>query len=210
MTTFEHAMLGATGAMAVGLHRRSWEIVALAGVAAVLPDWDGLSILFGAAPFDQFHRTVGHSVLVATIVAVLVALAEYRLRLIARVVAMLGRRVEGLTPEPEVSNGSAAVKTGVLLWTLTAVLATWSHLAADLVFSGHAQLADWGLKLFWPVSQTSYVFPAVRWGDPLPTIILVVGMFGMLRRRSHVQAGAALTLLVLVGYIAARASFWPY
>jgi len=38
----------------------------------------------------------------------------------------------------------------------------------------------------------------------------VVGMFGMLRWRSHVQTGAALTLLVLVGYIAARASFLPY
>jgi len=46
MTTYEHAMLGITGALAAGLHRRyGWQIVAMAGVTAVLPDWDGLSLL---------------------------------------------------------------------------------------------------------------------------------------------------------------------
>ncbi len=89
-------------------------------------------------------------------------------------------------------------------------LATWSHLAADLLFSGHAHLSDWGLKLFWPFSQTTYVFPAVRWGDPVPTIILVAGMFAMLRWRARVQGLAALTLVALVGYIASRATVLPY
>jgi hypothetical protein len=209
MTTFEHAMLGTTGALAAGLHRRSWQIVAMAGVAAVLPDWDGLSLLFGAAAFDQIHRAVGHSVFVATIVGVVAALAEYRLRFLARLAALLGGRVEGIPLESAVSDGTTAVAEGAFVWTVTAVVATWSHLAADLLFSGHAQLSDWGLKLFWPFSQKAYVFPAVRWGDPVPTIILVAGMFAMLRWRSHVQGVAALTLFALVGYIALRAFLFP-
>ena len=45
MTSYEHAMLGIDGALALGLHRRyGWQIVAAAGCVAVLPDWDGLSI----------------------------------------------------------------------------------------------------------------------------------------------------------------------
>lgn len=209
MTTFEHAMLGTTGALAVGLHRRSWQIVAMAGVAAVLPDWDGLSLLFGAAAFDQIHRAVGHSLWTATAVTILVALAEYRLRLMARLATLLGRWFDGLPADMTDLHGNN-VREGVLVWTLTAVLATWSHLATDLVFSGHAQLSDWGLKLFWPFFAEAYVFPVVRWGDVLPTLIFVLGMFAMLRWRSHVQGLAALTLLAFVGYIAARAFLLPY
>ena len=60
MTVFEHAMLGVTGTLAVGLHRRyGWKIVAAAGAVAVLPDWDGLSILFGAAAYGKVHRAWG-------------------------------------------------------------------------------------------------------------------------------------------------------
>ncbi len=203
-------MLGATGAMAAGLHRRSWQIVALAGAAAVLPDWDGLSILLGAAAFDHIHRTVGHNVLVATIVAVIASLAEYRFRTLARCGAALSRRIEGFSLAPgSPGEGPMLLRESVFLWILVAVLATWSHLAADLLFSGHAQLSDWGLKLLWPFSDRAWVFPAVRWGDPWPTIILVVGMFAMLRWRDRLQGVAALTLAALVGYIAARAFFLP-
>lgn len=210
MTTFEHAMLGTTGALAAGLHRRSWQIVAMAGVAAVIPDWDGLSILFGAAAFDHIHRAIGHSLLVATGVAIVGALAEYHLRLIARLAALFDRRIDGLPAAVTDPHKTLAVREGALVWGLTAVLATWSHLGTDLVFSGHARLSDWGLKLFWPFSSKTYVFPAVRWGDVFPTLILVLGMFAMLRWRIHVQGLAALTLLALVGYIATRAFVLPY
>ena len=210
MTTFEHAMLGTTCALAAGLHRRSWQIVAMAGVASILPDWDGLSIIFGAAAFDQLHRAVGHSVFVATPVAIVLAAAEYRLQLLSRCGVLLGRRIEGMPVPLPPEDDSGSAREGVLLWIVVAVLASWSHLAADLLFSGHAQLSDWGLKLFWPFSNSTYVFPAVRWGDALPTVILVVGMFAMLRWRSRVQGLAALTLLALVGYIASRAFLLPY
>ena len=210
MTTFEHAMLGTTGALAAGLHRRSWQIVAMAGLAAVLPDWDGLSLGFGATTFDHVHRVVGHSVFIATAIALIAALAEYHFRVMARIAALLGRCLEGLPAEVTDLRRGIAVREGLMIWTLTAVLATWSHLAADLLFSGHAQLSDWGVKLFWPLSQAAYVFPTVRWGDAVPTIILVFGMFAMVRWRSRVQLVATLTLVVLVGYIALRGSILPY
>jgi membrane-bound metal-dependent hydrolase YbcI (DUF457 family) len=210
MTTFEHAMLGTTGALAAGLHRRSWQIVAMAGVAAVLPDWDGLSILLGATAFDHIHRAVGHSVFIATIVATVATLTEYRFRTLARCGAALSRRIEGLPRQLGSPDQGTTTGDNAFLWAVVGVLATWSHLAADLLFSGHAQLSDWGLKLFWPLSDQVWVFPTVRWGDPLPTIILVVGMFAMLRRRDRVQGVAALTLVALVGYIAVRASVLPY
>lgn len=45
MTTFEHAMLGANGVVASGLHDRfGWRLVALAAIAAIVPDWDGLTV----------------------------------------------------------------------------------------------------------------------------------------------------------------------
>jgi hypothetical protein len=210
MTTFEHAMLGATGAMAAGLHRRGWEIVAVATVAAVLPDWDGLSLLFGASAYDRFHRVLGHSVFTATLIALGATLAEYHFRLLPRCRTLLARYVQGIpeqVPHPE--EGSSSPKE-LRLWLIVAVLATASHLVADILFSGHATLSDWGLKVFWPFSDHEYAFPVVRWGDPLPTVILVAGMFAMLRWRTRVQGLAALTLAALVGYIAIRASFLPY
>ena len=209
MTTFEHAMLGATGAMAAGLHRRGWEIVAVATVAAVLPDWDGLSLLFGASAFDRFHRVVGHSVFTATLIALGAALAEYRFRLLPRCRAFLARHIQGIGEQSARPEGAASAKE-LGLWLIVAVLATVSHLIADVLVSGHATLSDWGLKLFWPFSDRAYAFPVIRWGDPLPTVILVAGMFAMLRWRTRVQGLAALTLAALVGYIALRASVLPY
>jgi len=209
MTTFEHAMLGTTGALAVGLHHRGWQIVGLAGMAAVLPDWDGLSLLFGPTVFDQVHRTAGHSLITATLVAVVFAAVEYRLRLLRRCACFLGRRVEGLPVDPH-SDDEDLAREGLLIWSLTAVAASASHLAADLLFSGHASLSDWGLKLFWPLSDRVFVYPAVHWGDPVPTILLVAGMFAMLRWRTRLQRLATLTLAALVGYIALRATVLPY
>ncbi len=92
MTTFEHAMLGVTGALGAGLHRRyGWQIVALGGLVAVLPDWDGVSILFGAAVFDRVHRTLGHNLPICILLGALVAALDYRYSLIARARTFVGR-----------------------------------------------------------------------------------------------------------------------
>ena len=80
-----------------------------------------------------------------------------------------------------------------------------SHLAADVVFSGHAIYSDWGLRLCWPLSDRAWAYPMVSWGDPGATLIFVAGMFAMLRWRRHVQAVSALTLAAVVGYVFLRA-----
>src|ERR1700676_2120143 len=57
-------MLGGSLALASGLQRRyGWGIVALAGVAAALPDLDGLSIAFGPEAYANAHRVWGHNFL---------------------------------------------------------------------------------------------------------------------------------------------------
>jgi len=86
------------------------------------------------------------------------------------------------------------------VWCLTSAAAALSHLAADLVFSGAAGLADWELQLWWPFSQQGYVYPLVRWGDVGVTLIFVVGMFAMVRWQRHVRHIAAVTLGGVVLY----------
>jgi len=61
-------MVGVSLAMATGLHGRfGWPITAFAAVAAALPDWDSLSILFGAQAYARAHRVWGHNLLVAVL-----------------------------------------------------------------------------------------------------------------------------------------------
>jgi hypothetical protein len=57
MTIYEHAMIGINGTLALGLNRRhGWQIVAFAGLAAVLPDLDGLAIVLGPSLYADGHR----------------------------------------------------------------------------------------------------------------------------------------------------------
>lgn len=205
MTSYEHAMLGVTGTLAAGLHRRyGWEIVALGGLAAILPDWDGWSLAFGAAAFDRIHRTAGHNVFACSLLAAAVAALDCRYRLIGRLRKLLGRWIRPLRAEKE-SAGQRTFRAGELgVWMITGLLASWSHLAADLVFSGHERLADWGLKLFWPFSDRAWVYPMVSWGDPGATLIFVGGMFAMVRWPSRLQGIAAVTLGLVLAYIGLR------
>jgi len=78
MTTIEHAMLGINGALSVGLHRRwGWQIVALAGVAATSPDWDGIFLLSNSVFLTEGHRVWGHNILVCVLVGLLLGGGDY-------------------------------------------------------------------------------------------------------------------------------------
>jgi len=205
MTTFEHAMLGVDGALAAGLDRRwGWPIVALAGFVAVLPDWDGLAILFGVGVFDRVHRTVGHNLLVCLSLGALVAALEYRFSLALRLKEWAGRRFRALASQ-EPSPKRRVFRLGELsVWLAVGIVASLSHLAADVVFSGHPQLSDWGLRLLWPFSDRLWAYPMVSWGDPGPTLVFVAGMFAMLRWPRHRQLLAGLTLTLVLGYVSMR------
>jgi membrane-bound metal-dependent hydrolase YbcI (DUF457 family) len=205
LTSYEHAMLGATAALATGLHRKwGWPIVALASVAAVLPDWDGLSILFGAAAFDRVHRCAGHNLPVCLTLGVTFAAADYRWRLIWRVKELAARRFAMFATAGAPSNAGEPGRGGLCAWITVGLIASLSHLAADLVFSGHATLSDWGLQLLWPFSNRVWVYPMVAWGDPVPAVIFGVGMLAMLWRPARLRMVAVATLAALFGYIALR------
>ena len=205
MTTYEHAMLGVTGTLAAGLHRKyGWEIVALAGFVAVLPDWDGLSLLFGAATFDRVHRTLGHNLLVCVMLGVVVAALEYRYRLARRLKEYAGRRISIFRSKEGSAEPSDLHAGGLWLWVVIGVLASLSHLAADLVFSGHEVLSDWGIRLLWPFSDRFWAYPMVSWGDPTVTILFAGGMLAMVRWPSRLQIVAGLTLTCVLAYITIR------
>ncbi|MFH1268933.1 MAG: metal-dependent hydrolase [Planctomycetota bacterium] len=207
MTTYEHAMLGVTGTLAAGLDRRyGWQIVALGGFVAVLPDWDGLSILFGAAVFDRFHRTLGHNVPVCVLLGAAVAALDYRFSLASRVKESAGKRLRLFASDAAPPKREAFRADAVAVWIVTGVLASLSHLVADLVFSGHAVLSDWGLRLFWPFSDRAWAFPMVSWGDPGVTLIFAAAMFAMIRWRERLQVISALTLALVLGYVGIRAA----
>jgi LexA-binding, inner membrane-associated putative hydrolase len=205
MTTYEHALLGATGAIALGLHRPyGWPIVAMAAVTAVLPDWDGLSILFGADMLDRMHRVIGHNLLVCVLLGATFAAADYRWAMLLRVKQWTGRRIRMFAIEDRLPQQLAFNTRDLLIWVWVGVVASLSHLLADLVYSGHAEYSDWGLKLFWPFSDRAFVHPMVPWGDIGAALILSIGMFAMLARPSRVRTIAGTTLVVVLAYIVGR------
>ena len=85
------------------------------------------------------------------------------------------------------------------------VLAAYSHLLMDVVFSAGNGLPIWGVPLCWPFSSTTYAYPLMRWGDIGATLILAAAMFAMLRwpvrmqRRSLVAVAGYLTIRGLCG-----------
>jgi hypothetical protein len=203
MTTFEHAMVGVCGVLALGLNRRfGWRLPALAGVAAVTPDWDGLTLLFSAQRFEQGHRVWGHNLLVCAITGLVLGLVDAKWDLMGRARRVLLRILRQPATEPEVSQRLCSFS----LWSVVAILAALSHLPADLVFSGGHGLADWELQLCWPFSSRGFVYPMVRWGDVGATLVFVAGLFAMLRWKNRLQWIATGTLLGVVLYIVARGS----
>jgi hypothetical protein len=202
MTVFEHAMVGVTGAIAAGQHRRfGWPIVAATGVAAVLPDWDGVSILFGGAAFDRAHRVWGHNLLVAGLsgAAVMVCL---RLFFPFEIFSKVKSRRDPGADELPFCEPTGPCQ--VWPWVVMGLFAALSHLAADLVYSGHDILSDWGIQLLWPFSDYSFAYPMVPWGDVGATLIFVVTMFAMVRWPSRAQILAAIGLVSVVSYITIR------
>jgi membrane-bound metal-dependent hydrolase YbcI (DUF457 family) len=198
-------MVGVDGALALGLHRKhGWKIAALAGAAAALPDWDGVTLLWSAVLYDKSHRVWGHNLFACVLAGIALGLLDYRFDLATR----LGRRFVRLA-RLEVSEEALILRNqfelrGAIAWSLSAVIASWSHLAADIVVSGSAAYSDWGVQVLWPLSNRTWVFPRVRWGDVGITLIFAAGALAMLWRPKRVQLLAAMTLATVALYIAIR------
>jgi hypothetical protein len=174
-------------------------LVAAAAVAAAVPDWDGLSLAFGAAAYARVHRTWGHNVLVAGITGALVGGAGYLLHRIAPV-RRAALRLRPGPPFPDVIPAFSAARLTV--WAVVGLLAALSHLPADLVYSGHRQMRSWPLQLLWPFSDEGWVWPLVAWGDMTTTLLFIGEMFALYRWPGRSQVIAVLTLLLVHAYVA--------
>ncbi len=227
MTLYEHIMLGIDGAMAAGLHRRyGWQIVAWSGVAAVLPDWDGFTLLLGANRYADGHRVWGHGLLVAGALAVVLGAVACRWDLFGRVGRVLGGRLGWLGQSEAFPSDPASSELGhaalcprhptscpmphswstLCVWATVGLAAAYSHLLTDMLYSYGRNLPVWDVPLLWPFSTRGFAYPAVPWGDPGTTLIFIAGMFAMARWRSQTQRIAAVTLALFVAHVAIRAA----
>jgi hypothetical protein len=209
MTVYEHAMLGATLALAAGAHRRhGWGLVAAAAAAGALPDWDGLTLALGPAAYAEGHRVWGHNVLAAGAGGALAGAVGYLCHRSVRARQAVRRLLppSGAAPGPEAPPAFAAVALAV--WAAAGAVAGLSHLPADLVVSGGSGLADWRVLLLWPFSRRDWVYPILPWGDLGFTVIFLAEMFALYCWPGRARALAALTLAAGAAYLLVRAFVW--
>ena len=211
MTIYEHIMLGVDVAMAANLHRRyGWRIVAWAGCAAALPDWDGLTLLAGGKSYDAGHRVWGHNVLVAGLVAVALSVVAWvwaRWRASREHAAQGRMALEAESPELTDVDVPALAKRSdppLLVWCLVGLLGSYSHLAMDLLFSSGGNHETWGVLLLWPFSRRDWAFPMVPWGDVGTTLVFAAGMLATARFHSRSRSIAVATLILVAIYIVIR------
>lgn len=196
-------MLGVDAALAAGLQRRyGWQIVAWSGCAAALPDWDGLTLAFGIRCFDAGHRVWGHNLLVAGLAGLALGAGVCWSDLFTRAAqAVAGRRRSIPDSMPEQTRRSAGA---LVVWALVGMVASYSHLAMDLVFSSGNGLPVWEVPLCWPFWKRGWAWPMVPWGDPAPSILFAAGMLAMAGwpRKTRLLAGG--TLGLVAAYIVVR------
>ena len=222
MTTFEHAMLGVNGALAFGLHRKyGWRVVALAGMAAVAPDWYGIPMLFDMQRFESGHRVWGHNLLSCTLMGILLAATDLRLNVagwIVRQFAKLAPSNQKPSNEKPPEDSAAAdganedqiiefrLPTPTFIWISVAIFGALSQIPADIVVSGGKGLTDWALRPFWPFATTEFVYPLIPWGNIGVTLIFSFAMIAHASRPRLVQPIAILALVLMMGFLAS----WPW
>jgi len=202
MTTFEHALLGVNGVLACGLHRRfGWKLVALGGVAAIMPDWDGLPMLIDMARFEAGHRVWGHNVLACFLLGGLLGSIDYWFDLSGH----LAQRLVAMGPLQELAK-HVDLRTHFsqrtwMVWMLVATLAALTQIPADIVVSGGKGLTDWALKPLWPFSAREFVYAMVPWGNVGVTVIFAIAMLLQIKLPDKTQQIAASALFLVALYI---------
>jgi hypothetical protein len=186
MVHYDHAMVGATLALAVGAQRRyGWAAVALAALAGACPDWDAVFKHVSPPTYQAAHRVWGHNVFAVT-------LAGLTLGGLACLIHR-SRRTRELPP----------TDSGIAPWLGLGVLIALSHPLFDLLYCGIDREADWPVGLLWPVVGERFGVPWIPWSDWGATILLFAGLLASLVFRQR-QLTACVSLLLLVLYVAVR------
>jgi len=199
MLYYDHAMLGITVALAAGVHRRhGWPLIVTAGVAAMLPDWDGLSKLAGPEAYREVHRTWGHNLLAAPLASGLFAGAAYLCYVSG------GGRPTARAGHERPRAGPTFSGHALGVWVAVGVLVALSHVLADLVYCGRRLSPDWPVALLWPFSPRRWGYPLVPWSDLGVTLLLVGEMLALCVCASRARLLACATLLAVFGYVGVR------
>jgi membrane-bound metal-dependent hydrolase YbcI (DUF457 family) len=200
MVYIEHAMLGLTLAVAAGTQRRHGPALpATAALAAMLPDWDAVSLLYGKETYVAVHRTWGHNLLLGCGGGAIVGALGYLCRLstgIRRRTLALWERLgeKSLTHEPR----PVFSPTALLVWMFVGTLAGLSHLATDMLY-------PWDIPLLWPFDERRWHYAVLDWSERGLLVLFLVEMFALFQWRKQATLIAWLTLLLFVGYVSARA-----
>lgn len=200
MTTLEHSLVGIHMAIAVGAHQRfGWSVVALAGIASNVPDWDGLPMLIDMARFEAGHRVWGHNFLVIFLTSLLLAWTQSKYGWLES----LRRRLSRFLPPTSYRAGDVTAPSLQILFAY-AFVSQALHLPCDMVVSGGNGLTDWQVKPFWPFSDQGRMYPLIPWGDVGPTIILMCGAIALAKLPTHARWVSFATLGVLCTYLLVR------
>jgi membrane-bound metal-dependent hydrolase YbcI (DUF457 family) len=178
MEYYDHAMLGAVLALSSGAQRRfGWPVAVVGAAAAALPDWDDLP--------GGVHRVWGHNLFVAPVASGLVGGLGY----------LCYQSIRDRLPGQRFSPHALAV------WVAIGVLASLSHVLADVVYCGTYLTPDWPVALLWPLSRRGWALPLVPWADRGVTVILVATLAVMCCRPRQSRVFAVLSLLAVLAYV---------
>ncbi len=191
MQYYDHALMGATVGLATGTQRRfGWPVVIMAAAAAALPDWDAVPYPSGTPGYSDVHRVWGHNLLVAPVLSGLVGAIGC--------LCWLSVRRSRIAPG---SNRSFS-RESLVIWVIVGVLASLSHLVADVCYCGIGRSPDWPVALLWPFTRRGVALPRVPWADHGVTWILAVTLVWACLWPAAARVLAILALLVVIGYVA--------
>ncbi len=193
MVYYDHAMLGATLAVAVGAQRRKgWPIVILAALAGMFPDWDALSSHISPQSYRVGHRVWGHNLFAVTLAGIVLGLLGYWIS-------------QSCTKSTDLDSTNGERQAGEAgFWIVLCVLIMWSHPLLDFLYCGWDRNVDWPVRLLWPIVPEGYGRPWMPWNDWGASAILLAGLFTTILVRRHRQLSACVFLALLVSYVAIR------
>ncbi len=184
MTSIEHSIFAFNFSVwARGKRPAAFHVAVMA--AALAPDVDGLSVIFGTDAYVRYHRTFGHGALPAVVLGVAAA---------ALVLAFMPQRFRRLAPgDPD------AGRIG-LSWqglAFAGAIGALSHLVADSLY-------PWPVPFAWPFSSAGFCWPLLPWGDLVIAGLMIASMFAHALARRHQRSVSAATFAALGAYLVLR------
>ena len=199
MTTPEHALVGIHFAIAVGAYERfGWTLITIAGIASILPDWDGIPMLIDMQRFESGHRVWGHNFISIFVISLAIAWTQAKFHW----VELIGKKLARFLPS-DAQPTESKTNSALVLFLFSFAVQTL-HLPCDMIVSGGKGLSDWHTKPFWPWSDQGFVWPLIPWGDIGPTIILMLGAIVLAKSSKQGSRISTATLVCLMGYLLIR------